>query len=218
MGQTREQEAVRKNGEFFPIELTVSDVRERDEHLFIATIRDITERKAVEEKIKHLANHDSLTGLPSLRLGKDRLEAALSLAGRHKKEVALLFVDLDGFKAVNDAHGHDAGDKVLIALAERMVKCVRQSDTVARIGGDEFIVVLQEIESRDAALKVAKKVVAAACKPMRHGDLKLTVGASVGLALYPEHAETVADLLRCADEAMYLVKKDGKNGVAVWRP
>ncbi len=166
------------------------------------------------DEIEHLATHDKLTGLPALRLAADRIDMALSHAARNGDKVALLFVDLDGFKAVNDKHGHEAGDRVLAEVAARLKTCVRASDTAARIGGDEFIVVLPDLHDAAAAGEVADKIIQAVSAPIAFGTASLAVGASIGIAVFPDHAQDSIALRRAADGAMYEVKRQGKNAHA----
>jgi diguanylate cyclase (GGDEF)-like protein len=173
---------------------------------------DITKSKLAEEQIKHLATHDSLTDLPSLRLAKDRLAMAINLARRYKKSVAVMFIDLDGFKAVNDTLGHDAGDYVLQQVAQRMLSCVRKTDTVARIGGDEFLIIATEINTPDNAAQIAEKVIHLVSKPVIFKGQQVVVGASIGIALFPDDGKDMDQLIKKADEAMYRIKKAGKNG------
>ena len=186
---------------------------------FVTTYTDVSDRMAAdkareraEEELRRLANHDALTGLPSLRLGTDRLARALAGARRHDIMAALMFVDLDGFKSVNDTMGHEAGDRVLKVVAGRLLAAVRETDTVARYGGDEFIIVLTDVGNRDAAARVAEKVIESVARSISHDGNLVSVGASVGIALYPDHGESPGELLKRADEAMYAVKRHGKNG------
>ena len=177
---------------------------------------DITERVLSEERVRHLATHDTLTDLPTLRLAKDRIAMALESARRKDALSAVLFVDLDGFKKVNDSIGHDAGDVVLKETAQRLLGCVRKVDTVARIGGDEFLVVLSELTSVDGAEHVANKIVESIATPYVFGEHSMTVGASVGVAICSGDCEArdVEGLIKKADQAMYTIKKSGKNGFA----
>ena len=177
----------------------------------VGTVLDITETRAAEKQIQYLANHDSLTDLPSLRLARDRLDSAFAVAERHNTKVAVMFVDLDGFKLINDNHGHDAGDIVLVEIARRLSHCVRKTDTVARIGGDEFLVIQVDIRCENAAKNVAKKIIDTVKEPITIGDEVVYVGASVGIALYPDHGVDAETLLKKSDDAMYNVKRDGKN-------
>lgn len=184
--------------------------------LMSGTHKDITEQKQAEEKIRHLATHDTLTDLPTLRLARDRVRMAMAVAHRKEVMVAVLFVDLDGFKQVNDTLGHDAGDALLVETAKRLVSCVRSVDTVARIGGDEFLMILNELDSAEDVERIADKVVESIATPYVYGDDQLTVGASVGIATYSGVCDEVDidELIRLADEAMYSIKKSGKNGYA----
>lgn len=179
----------------------------------VVTFVDITERKQAEEQIKHMATHDLLTDLPTLRLAKDRLKSAMNLARRYQKSVALLFIDLDGFKEVNDTLGHEAGDFVLKEVARRLLGSVRDTDTVARIGGDEFLIVATEIGHSAGALKIARNVLQSLSEPILYQGHQNKVSASIGIALFPEHGEEMDLLIKLADEAMYRVKNAGKNGI-----
>nr|WP_320115589.1 diguanylate cyclase [uncultured Desulfuromonas sp.] len=185
---------------------------EGDPLLMFGTHMDISDRKQAEERIRHLANHDALTGLPSLRLVRDRINVALESAHRRHEQFAVMFFDLDGFKAINDQHGHDAGDFVLQTVAKHLLSCVRKSDTVARIGGDEFLLLLTEIKSVEDVENIACKVIETVNQPMDFDGYLLQVQASVGIALYPTHGNTSKVLIKQADSAMYAVKNNGKNG------
>lgn len=179
--------------------------------MMFGTHQDITERKLTEEKVRHMATHDALTGLPSLRLAKDRLAMALSLARRNQSLTAVMFVDLDGFKGVNDTMGHEAGDYVLREVAQRMLASVREADTVARVGGDEFLVVASGLQEMENAGEIARKIILCVTQPIEfHGRLA-RVGASIGIALSPHHAKEMELLIKLADKAMYRVKHSGKN-------
>lgn len=172
------------------------------------------ERKQAEEQIKHLATHDPLTDLPTLRLVEDRLAMAIELAKRHKKKTAVLFIDLDGFKNVNDTLGHDAGDLLLKTLAQHFLTCIRKTDTLSRIGGDEFLLIASELKSIDDAVKIAQKVLKMASRPVKIEGQNPSVSASIGIAFYPDHSEDIKELVKLADEAMYRVKNSSKNGFA----
>jgi len=178
-----------------------------------STIQLLEEVDAQREMIRQLATHDELTGVPTLRLATDRLEQAMLGAARSGGKVAVLFIDLDGFKSINDTHGHDAGDAVLKAVAERCRAVVRADDTIARKGGDEFIAILRGIEGSRAALTLAQRVVDTLSAPVTYNGRDLRVGASVGVALFPEHAATAVDMIRAGDGAMYEAKRSGTNQV-----
>jgi diguanylate cyclase (GGDEF)-like protein/PAS domain S-box-containing protein len=175
-------------------------------------ILDITERKEAEEKIAHLANHDMLTDLPSLRLAKDRLGMAISLARRNKTAAAVMFIDLDEFKSVNDNLGHEAGDYILKQVSQRMLSCIRETDTVGRVGGDEFLLIATGIHTPENASQIAEKVIHLVSQPIIFNGQQAVVGASIGIALYPDDGEGMDLLIKKADEAMYRIKKASKNG------
>ena len=185
----------------------------------VVNARDVTERKAYEERLARQATHDSLTGLPNRRLLMDRLGQALARAGRSGQRVAVLYLDLDDFKVVNDSLGHDAGDELLVAVAERLRDCLRPEDTVARLGGDEFAVLVEDAEDAAAAARVAERIGEALREaPFEVRDRRMTVGASVGVVLADEQRRGAEDLLRGADLAMYEAKDRGKAGHAVFDP
>ena len=174
---------------------------------------DVTELKANEERTRHLAHHDPLTGLPNRRLLQDRMDHSFTLARRNRTLVGVLLVDLDKFKAINDRDGHRVGDEVLRAVAARLRTCVREADTVARHGGDEFVVLLPEMRHAEDARRVADKIIAGISAPIAIEGREYQIGASIGIAVYPRDARDSEALLRCADQAMYRVKQDGRNGV-----
>lgn len=175
-------------------------------------VKDITDRKQAEEKIRYLATHDELTGLPTLRLAKDRILMALEMAKRNRALAAIMYIDLDGFKDVNDNFGHDAGDLLLKEVGKRLISCVRKVDTVARIGGDEFLLLITEMQSPDSAELIAIKALQIVSRPIDLNGQQATVGASIGIALYPDHGDDVESLIKQADRAMYVIKNSGKNG------
>ena len=172
---------------------------------------DITERKQAERRLAELAHYDRLTGLPNRALFTERLHAALPPAHERGAVVALLFVDLDGFKAANDAHGHGVGDLLLQVAAERLVRCVREGDTVARLGGDEFTAILPGVGDPDTAAKVAAKMLSALAEPFCLDGREVRVSGSIGVALAPAHGTDPAALLAAADAAMYEAKRAGKH-------
>ncbi len=173
------------------------------------------EKHLLSERLEHQALHDALTGLPNRSLLADRLAHALTQAERHQTRVALLYVDLDGFKLVNDQFGHSVGDALLREIATRLVYCVRASDTVARLGGDEFCVILSDLETIDQAVPVALKIVQAVGSMARLGEREVRVSSSVGLAVYPDHAGDADALYRLSDQAMYRAKNAGGHRVAI---
>lgn len=172
--------------------------------------RELQAREA-EAKIKHLANHDALTGLPSLRLARTHMEEVLKLAKRHGWKVAIMFIDLDGFKQVNDSLGHEAGDRLLQEISTRLASEMRETDTVARIGGDEFVVIQTEVHDVKAISMVAERLLKQISKPMTIYKHEVCTSGSIGIAIYPEHGTDEKTLLNNADKAMYSIKNAGKN-------
>jgi diguanylate cyclase (GGDEF)-like protein len=177
----------------------------------------IADRKALERRLQFQASHDPLTRLPNRSLFTDRFEAALSRSARRGSKVAILFVDLDDFKRVNDSWGHEAGDRVLVAVAKRLRGCLRPSDTAARMGGDEFALLLEDLEDSRGAERVAQRILEELRTPIALGELEAVVGASIGLALGDAQAR-MGDLLRKADVALYHAKGKGKAGYGVFHP
>ncbi len=180
-----------------------------------AMVTDITERKKAQDEIEQLANHDSLTGLPSRRLAFDRIATAFAAARRGKNLAALLYIDLDGFKVINDHHGHEAGDFILREVAKRLPALVREVDTTARLGGDEFLVLVAQLHDVSAAETIAQKVIDALSVPIEFKGLRLQIGASIGIAVYDGGPDSPEDVLNRADRAMYIVKHGSKNGYVV---
>ncbi len=203
----------RKNGEAYAEMLTISAVRDPDGRVqrYVALFSDITALKEHENQLEHIAHYDTLTALPNRVLLADRLQQALAQALRRGTRLAVVYLDLDGFKAVNDSHGHDAGDQLLIAVAHRMKQALREGDTLARIGGDEFVAVLLDLVDIEASALLTRLLTAAA-EPAPVSDLVLQVSASIGVTFYPQADEIDAEqLLRQADQAMYQAKLSGKN-------
>ena len=206
----------RKNGEVYPEQITITAVKDGTGQVthHVAVLRDITERKRLEQEVNQLAFFDTLTQLPNRRLFGDRLGQALKRAQRTSSSVALMFVDLDKFKPINDTYGHEAGDFMLQTVAKRLMGCLRASDTAARVGGDEFLVLLPDIPSGPAALAVAEKICATLAGPCTTPEgIELCFSASIGIAIYPEHAGTEHELMRLGDRAMYEAKSAGGNRV-----
>lgn len=201
----------RKNGELYLQRITISVLHDDDGTIvnYVAVFSDITVSKREVDRLHDLANHDSLTHLPNRVLLRDRIDQALAHASRNGSRAALLFLDLDGFKLVNDKMGHLIGDRVLETVAERLSGCVRESDTVARLGGDEFVVLLPDIGAAADADKLADKLLAALAAPFVFEEGKANIGGSIGIALYPRHGDSAETLLAAADEAMYRAKREG---------
>ena len=213
IGTTQQLDAMRSGGEIFPIELSISEVRAGNERLFTAIIRDITERKRLDDKIQNMAHYDQLTGLASRALFHDRLSQAVAAARRRRGSFGLLYLDLDRFKPVNDNYGHAAGDMLLCAVAARLRQAMRESDTVARLGGDEFALILADIGSRAAAEAVAEKLTLSLDRPYPLDDVIVAVGASIGIAVFPDDAAFGEDLVKQADHDMYRRKEVRRTDV-----
>ena len=215
----------RKNGEVHPEWLTVTAVRNGSGEVsrYVGTLTDITARKAAEDEIRHLAFYDPLTLLPNRRLLLDRLQQALAVSARSKRLGALLFLDLDNFKTLNDTLGHDKGDLLLQQIAQRLATCVREGDTVARLGGDEFVVMLENLSlsPADAATQteiVGEKILAALSQPYALAGHEYHSTSSIGVTLFSDQRETVEDLLKRADLAMYQAKTAGRNTLRFFDP
>ncbi|MDD2852606.1 MAG: sensor domain-containing diguanylate cyclase [Desulfuromonadaceae bacterium] len=185
----------------------------------ICVSKDITDRKMMEEKLAYMSQYDSLTNLPNRTLFSDRLQHAISEAIRNRTRLALLFMDIDYFKTVNDNCGHMVGDLLLQAAAQRLQTCVRKSDTVSRLGGDEFVVVLSAIEDEHYAHSVAEKIRHAMNQPFDlEGCQCQEISICIGIAIYPDHGSDEIELTRNADKAMYQAKDSGRNGVKLFQP
>jgi diguanylate cyclase (GGDEF)-like protein/PAS domain S-box-containing protein len=211
----------RKSGEICPERLTISTVYDGNGTAlnYVAIFADTTQIRRSQNQLAHLAHHDALTDLPNRVLLLTRLEHALARARRDRSHGAVLFLDLDRFKNVNDSLGHPAGDELLRIAADRMKHRIRAADTLARIGGDEFVVVLEDISGRDAACDVAAKLIAALGMPfsLAHGH-QAYLGASVGISLFPEHSDDAHQLIQQADTALYEAKESGRGGAQVYTP
>ncbi|MBG3877587.1 EAL domain-containing protein [Desulfovibrio oxamicus] len=210
----------RKNGEVYPEWLSISAIpgpTGRTEY-YVAVFHDITELKAKESQIQHQAHHDALTGLPNRVLLRDRLSMAINGARREDRKVAVLSVDLDNFKQINDSLGHMVGDIYLQQAAEQMRQMVRPQDTLARVGGDEFVVVLQDVDNERDAAQVAERLLARFTDPVRVQEHELFVGASVGIALFPDDGDDPDTLVRNADIAMSRAKEQGKRRYHLFTP
>lgn len=201
-----------KDGTLYTVSQTITPIFNDGELThFIAIHEDISAQKLTQNRIEHMAHFDALTGLPNRALFYDRLRQALALAKRNDGGLALLYLDLDGFKQINDRMGHHAGDLLLVAVAERLGKCIRESDTVARLGGDEFTIILNETFKHEDVSTVANKIIAAIALPFDLDGQTAQIGISIGIARYAEEAGTEDELMKLADAAMYEAKAAGKN-------
>lgn len=212
MGNRGEVRGYRKDGSEFPAEASIAKFFEKDGWVMVATMRDISDRKVREEKLQWQATHDPLTNLPNRAMMHDRLTNALNRSQRSGDDVAVIFVDLDGFKLINDSYGHKVGDNLLVAISERLVDVVRPGDTVARFGGDEFVILCDRIHEFDAIAALAERISEALRKPLRLEDINLYATASLGVALGNGKTHLPEELLRNADAAMYLAKEQGRDG------
>jgi diguanylate cyclase (GGDEF)-like protein/PAS domain S-box-containing protein len=215
----REWAYLRKDGSRVPVQLVVSALRDTEDCIvgFLGISYDLTERKRADEYIYHVAHHDPLTGLPTRTLLRDRLEVAIERAKRSQESLAVMMVDLDNFKRVNDSLGHQAGDTVLCEISRRLKGCVRKSDTVARMGGDEFVVLLPDLRASTDTFEICQKLLDSIAQPIRIGRHEIIVTASIGIGLFPD-CEDVDVLFKNADLAMYSVKGRGRNGSEIYTP
>lgn len=199
----------KKNGEITPRQLKINAIRDNKDNVifYLGLMTDHAELAAMTR----LANQDALTGLANRRLFEKRVEHDLAYARRHKKQFALLYIDLDRFKHVNDSCGHRIGDALLIQVAERLRASTRAEDTVARLGGDEFIILLSDIKSRSDCEQVAHKVIQKINQPFTFNHHQVTLGCSIGLSIYPASSESLDELIDAADCAMYRAKENGRN-------
>jgi diguanylate cyclase (GGDEF)-like protein/PAS domain S-box-containing protein len=212
-----EIDLISKEGRLIPIEINTNVVQRMGQSIVLSFVRDITERRLAEDKIQQMAYHDSLTGLPNRKLFSDRLAIALAQAQRNQRGVAVAMLDLDNFKNVNDTLGHDVGDLLLKAAAERLSAELRKGDTVARFGGDEFVLILPDLKGMEDAIQVAQKIVESFRKPFLIDTHQLIVTTSIGIAVYPHDGTDEGILLKNADIAMYQVKQTGRNRYQLYK-
>lgn len=205
----------RKTGEFYAALLTISTVRNAhgDVQNYVGILSDITQLKDYQQHLEYVAHHDPLTDLPNRILFADRLNQAISQSERRAQALAVVYLDLDGFKEVNDTHGHDVGDELLIVVARRMKEVLRGGDTVARLGGDEFVGLLVDFDTKAQCGPVLQRLLETVAEPITIGALQLQVSASLGVAFYPDDAADADQLMRHADQAMYAAKQSGKNRI-----
>ncbi len=206
--QTRHR---RKDGSLYPVEIRLQLSRQESPPVFVAFVMDITERTQIEQQLQYMAHHDALTALPNRVLFTDRLSQSLAHAERRNQLVAVLFMDLDRFKLINDTMGHDFGDRALQALAGRLNECVRAGDTVARLGGDEFAIVLDDIASADDVVQIARKILSVLSRSFELDEREFFITTSIGISLFPLDGKDTETLLKHADIAMYRSKDQGRN-------
>ncbi|MBI1388186.1 MAG: diguanylate cyclase [bacterium] len=206
-----EMSAVKDTGVQFPIEIGFSMTNFNGRTVITCILRDITERKRQEEEISRIAYYDSLTGLPNRTLFQDRLSVALANAARKQDQLAVMFIDLDGFKRINDELGHAAGDEALIEIGRRLRGAIRDCDTAARLGGDEFVVLLPAIHHRDAAARVAHRIHRSFHEAIVFGEQSFFVGGSIGISIFPQDGQDSEKLVKSADASMYQAKRYGSG-------
>ncbi|MBC7190669.1 sensor domain-containing diguanylate cyclase, partial [Candidatus Aerophobetes bacterium] len=206
----------KKDGKEIPVLASLSFLKDTTGRPVYAifTLKDITHQKEKEKQLLFLATHDHLTGLPNRFLFNDRLKLALDQARRNKRKLALMILDIDNFKDINDNFGHSVGDELLKAFGERLRGILRKTDTVARMGGDEFLILLPDIKTPQSAERAAQKIMEEGKKPFFLGRRKIEVSFSIGISIYPEDGEDVDKLTTSADVALFIVKKRGKSNFA----
>jgi diguanylate cyclase (GGDEF)-like protein/PAS domain S-box-containing protein len=211
---------IRRDGFEIPIEDSVAPIHDSEGQITGAVVvfRDVSAARAMALQMTHSAEHDFLTGLPNRMLLNDRITQAIALASRHMKQVAVLFLDLDGFKHINDSLGHPIGDKLLQSIAGRLVECVRGSDTVSRQGGDEFVVLLSEVEQSDDAAIIARRMLQAVSEAHSIHPHDLHITTSIGVSVYPDDGLDAETLIKNADTAMYQAKENGRQGCQFFKP
>jgi diguanylate cyclase (GGDEF)-like protein/PAS domain S-box-containing protein len=215
-----EIKVMKKDGTMRVVELSVSLILDANGHEvgFRNLIRDVTERKESEETIRRLAYHDALTGLPNRLLFTDRLKMAIARAKRNRQYLAVMMLDLDYFKDINDTLGHHMGDRLLQAVGSRLTELLRKGDTTARMGGDEFLILLPEINNVGVTTTIAQKIVESFQSPFIIDDRKLHITTSIGIAIYPDASDDVETLIKHADIAMYRAKGSGRNNYQLFTP
>ncbi len=204
-------EHITKTGHIFPVEVRVNYLDRGESGYILAVVRDITERKKSEALMWQQANYDTLTGLPNRNMLHDRLEQALKKAQREKLKIAVLSLDLDKFKEVNDSFGHDVGDQLLKQVGERILACIREIDTVSRLGGDEFCIVIENVNQAVNINRIANSILQSISRPFLLSDHNIFVSTSIGIAFYPDDTIDIDDLLKNSDQAMYFAKNKGRN-------
>jgi diguanylate cyclase (GGDEF)-like protein len=211
---------IRRDGTEFAIEDSAAPIHDHRGHVTgaVMVFRDVSAARAIALKMAYLAQHDVLTGLPNRVLLNDRMTQAMASARRHDQQLALLFVDIDRFKHVNDSFGHSIGDQLLKAVAQRLLTCVRSTDTVCRFGGDEFVVLLSEISYPADGIVCADKIANELNMPYDIGEHRLHLTASIGISIYPNDGIDAETLLKNADSAMFRAKSNGRNNYQLFKP
>ncbi|WP_088105509.1 sensor domain-containing protein [Halalkalibacter urbisdiaboli] len=206
-----------QHGQTFDIEMATAEIIYEGNPATLNIGRDITWQKRKEDKLKTLAYYDELTELPNRRLLLENLKKSIARSKRHHHMLSVLFIDLDGFKRVNDTLGHEMGDSLLIEVGKKLTECVREGDTVSRLGGDEFIILLEEITESEAS-EVSERIIEQLSEPFLINEETVQISPSIGISIFPNHGETDEDLIKHADKAMYFAKKNGKNNFKIYNP
>jgi len=214
----RELQAVHKDGSVFPIDLAVSETSVAGKRIFIGTIRNISERIEIQQRLHYLAHHDALTDLPNRLSFQEHIEQALLHAKRRRCLVAVLFLDLDRFKVINDTLGHYVGDYILQEVAKRLQNCIREGDIIARLSGDEFTVLLDDVSELDDIAPIAHKIIGTVCKPFVYSGQELFTTVSIGISMFPDDGNDPASMMQHADIAMYRAKAEGGNRYRFYSP
>ncbi len=213
-----EEKLLRHDGTIFDAEVSGIRIYHEGKPASMIVFHDITRLKNHENELKRIAHFDSLTGLPNRALLYDRMSQAFAVNSRHHTLLVICYLDLDGFKQINDSHGHEAGDQVLIEMARRMTATLRDGDTVARLGGDEFVILLSGYQREDESLVTLHRLLDQINEPIQlSSDLKVSLSASMGISLFPRDDHDPDILLRHADQAMYLAKQSGKNQIEIYK-
>ena len=207
-----------KNGTAIPLKIDIREVYLEHEKHYTVLFRNVSEQYEAEKLIRHMAWHDSLTGLANRNLLSERLDEALKLARRLEKKVAVMILDLDKFKPVNDLHGHVTGDKLLKVVADRLMKCAREVDTVARLGGDEFAIVFTNIEDDANIVTIADRIIGSIQQLIDIDGNIIQIGTSIGISFFPGDADSPVELIRMADVALYQAKEDGRRVFRLYNP
>jgi diguanylate cyclase (GGDEF)-like protein len=210
--KVREISIHRKDGSILTAEVTVADTCWYNKPAKLACLRDVTEQKKARRLLEYLSHYDYLTQLTNRVYFEQILQKSLARARRSQQKVALLFLDLNKFKEINDTYGHYAGDKLLIQIAERLKQCLREADTASRLGGDEFTIILEGLGEKNEVEPIAKRIIETISEPISIDGHILSINASIGIAVFPKDGETIEELIRNADKAMYLVKKRHSGG------
>jgi len=213
-----DEQGQHQNGSAIPLKIDIREVYLEHEKHYTVLFRNVSEQYEAEKLIRHMAWHDSLTGLANRNLLSERLDEALKLARRLEKKVAVMILDLDKFKPVNDLHGHATGDKLLKVVAERLIKCAREVDTVARLGGDEFAIVFTNIEDDANIITIADRIIHSIQQPVEIDGNVIQIGTSIGISFFPGDFDTPTELIRMADVALYQAKEDGRRVFRLYDP